>query len=407
MLAVNKKSEVLSANTIIEKLFEKATLSPVLPDIIKNATNILIILPDITRKCGAKKFLKNIISLIKENNKVFSIIFATGTHRSLEYSEMTYIIGEEVFEEEKQHIIKHTSEDLKNHIYYGKTKHGTPVLLNKAFFDNDTIIIISAVSYHYFAGFGGGKKLILPGIAATSAVINNHKLVLDEVRKCRNPLATTGNIKLNPVNDDIIEAVIMATKNKTIFAINTIIDSNGNIVDLTCGELFISHINLCNRLKEITSFEVTDKYNILFVSCGGFPADINMIQAQKSLNRVENIVNDGGIIFFFARCRDGFGNDYFKDFFKYKSSKEMFKALLEDYKINRQTAYSLKINTERFKVYLYSDFTEKESLQMGFKKLRKIEDISTFDFKGEKAGIVPEAYNSYFSLDKLSDSSDS
>ncbi len=198
------------------------------------------------------------------------------------------------------------------------------------------------------------------------------------------------------MHDDIVEAVMIARAGKNFFAINTILNDKGKIVDVEGGDLFISHIKACERLKELTKVEVSDKYDFVICSCGGFPKDINMIQAQKSIDRVKNIVREGGKIVFFAECRDGYGNETFENFFDYPSSTEMVKKLFEEYKINRQTAFNLRNITEHFECYLYSRFDEEESKRMGFVKINDTGEINELLKEGERVAFVPNASLVYF-----------
>ena len=266
-------------------------------------------------------------------------------------------------------------------------------MLNKVFNESDLIISISSISYHYFAGFGGGRKMIIPGISATKTALHNHRLVIDEKKITKNPEAKAGNLKGNPVHNDMIEGVMIAKSNKELFAINTIIDEGENIIDIEAGDLFLSHLKACTKYKEMTSINVSEKYDILIVSSGGYPKDINMIQAHKSLNRIQNIVKEGGTIFFFAESIDGYGNKYFEDFFDCKTSEEMMGELIKNYQINKQTAYSLKVLTEKFNVYLFSNFNEFDSERMGFKKLNSIKDMENYNFDNKNLCFIPSAYN--------------
>ncbi|BAI81589.1 conserved hypothetical protein [Deferribacter desulfuricans SSM1] len=392
-------SAPLSGKEILERLDNEPIYSENLTYFIKHARKILFIVPDITRKSGLQIFIKDLIEKIETFKKEFSIIFATGTHRKVTDEEKKWILTEEVYNKYKHLLIDHDPDNMDNLVYFGKTKNGTPILLNKAYLEHDTIIPIASVSYHYFAGFGGGRKMILPGIAARKSALNNHKLVLDERNMRKHPLATTGNLKQNPVNDDIVEAVMIARRGKFFFTINTILNDKGEIIDLTCGDLFMSHIEATERLKKYTMITANKKYDTIIVSCGGYPKDINMVQAQKSLDRVIPIAANNANIIFFAECVDGYGNNYFEEFFDITTSEEMFKTLIKDYQINRQTAYSLKIKTENYNVFLYSNFSESDCKRMGFIKINSIEEINNIINNANNIAIVPDAYNVFFNTD--------
>lgn len=395
-LELKHKKLPLKKSNILDRVFSPSPNMPGLLELIDKARKILILVPDITRKSGVKHFLYEIIEHIDDKKINFNIIFAIGTHRAVSEVEMKEILDVKLFDNIKEHIVIHNPDNLDSHTYYGKTKSGTPVLLNKVFIESDLIISIASISYHYFAGFGGGRKMIIPGISATKTALHNHRLLIDEKKLIRKPEAKAGNLKGNPVHNDIVEGVMIAKANKELFAINTIIDEEENIIDLEAGDLFLSHLRACTKYREMTSINVTKKYDILIVSCGGFPKDINMIQAHKSLNRIQNIVKEGGTIFFFAECIDGYGNKHFENFFEYKTSGAMIRELIKDYQINKQTAYSLKLLTEKFNVYLYSALNKSDTERMGFKKLESLEVIEHYNFNNKSIAFVPSAYSVFF-----------
>lgn len=399
LLSIEKDENIMSLEDIKQYLNNNAVMMEGIEDIVKSSDRILLILPDITRKSGADIFLSYIIDILERYKKEFNIIFATGTHRKLTNDEKISILTENIYKRYENKIINHDCDNIAEHFYFGKTRNNTPILINNAYTKADTIITIGAVSYHYFAGFGGGRKLIIPGISSRKTALHNHKLVLDQTNRCKNPNASTANLKNNPVHQDILEALMIARRGKTFFSINTILDEKNRIIDLTCGDIFMSHLEACNRLMEKTTIKVDKKYKNVIVSAGGFPKDINMVQAQKSIDRVRNIVEIGGNIFFFAECIDGYGESHFQKFFDIKNSSEMFDSLLLDYQINRQTAYNLRKITEDFNCYLFSSFSKEDTERMGFIKLQNIENIKKI-IGNEKTAFVPSSYSYYFKLDK-------
>lgn len=381
----------LSAKEILNKINNQPYSSESLEEMVQQAGKILFILPDITRKSGAEYFIHDLIDIVKTYKKPFSVIFAIGTHRQLTEKEKKEILTDEIYDKYADRIIDHDPDDMDNMIYYGKTKHNTPVLLNKGYYTHDTIIPVASVSYHYFAGFGGGRKMLLPGIASRKSALINHKLALDERLRKRHPYAVTGNLKGNPVHDDIVQAVMIARAGKNFFAINTLLNDEGKVVDVEGGDLFLSHIKSCERLKQLTQINTEKRYDAVICSCGGFPKDINMIQAQKSLDRVAPIVKKGGKIIFFAECKDGYGNDTFKRFFDYKSSEDMVDVLFKQYQINRQTAFNLRKITEEYKCYLYSGISEEDAEKMGFQKISGLKDVDDIVKDCGEIAYVPNA----------------
>lgn len=362
-------------------------------EIVEDANKILIVLPDSTRKSGAERILPGLMAKIEELGKEFHFIVAVGTHRPPSEDELKAILTPDIYEKHADKLIKHNSDDYDMHDYYGVTKRKTTVLINKAYREHDTIITIGSVSYHYFAGYGGGRKMIVPGLASKKTIMANHKLALDAAAKKRHTGAVTGNLRQNPVHDDIVDAIMIARSGHTFFAVNTLLNNEGELIDLTCGDLFMSHMKAAELLDGMSGVDASAKYDFAVLSAGGAPKDINMIQAQKSLDRIAPMLAEGAKVVFFARCPDGYGNKFFQEFFDKATSGDMLDGLIDDYQINRQTAYNLKTKLEAFEVYLYSDFTEEDCKRMGFKKLADPQEAVKLAENAQKTAFFPHAYN--------------
>ncbi|PLX67551.1 MAG: hypothetical protein C0603_09200 [Denitrovibrio sp.] len=393
VIDVDIDKKTLTDEQLVNKLEDDAIYSYGLNEIIEDANNILIILPDSTRKSGAERILPKLIEDIEKQGKTFHFIIAIGTHRPATEDELKKIVTPELYAKYSDKFIEHDSDNYDDHDFYGITKRKTTVLINKAYREHDTIITIGSVSYHYFAGYGGGRKLIMPGIAAKKSIMGNHKLALDVRKRQRHEKAVTGNLKNNPVHDDIVESIMIARSLHTFFAINTLVDADGDIIDMTCGDIFMSHLKAADILDEMSVVDASKKYDLAILSAGGFPKDINMVQAQKSLDRIVPLLAEKAKVVFFAECKDGYGNSFFKEFFDKSTSEEMLNDLLDEYQINRQTAYNLKTKLEAFDVHLYSDFSEADCARMGFTKITDLADVASMSDKAENVAFIPHAYN--------------
>lgn len=379
----------------IQEALDECVYSESYSDCVERAEKILFILPDITRKSGLERFFPSMLAEAEKHGKAVSIIFAVGTHRAVTEDEKKKILGDAIYSKYKDRLFDHDCEDLTAHAFYGITKSKTPVFINKIYLEHDLIVPIGSVSHHYFAGYGGGRKLIFPGIAAKKSILRNHMLALDASGGRRHPLAKAGELNHNPVHRDIVDALMISRSGRNFFSVNTVLDEQGRLLDMVCGDLFMAHHKACEVLDSRFRITPARKYRSLIVSCGGFPKDINMVQAQKSLDRAAPVAEEGADIFFFAECADGSGNSFFRDFFDLPSSKAMLESLLTEYQINRQTAYNLRTLTERFNVYLCSSFSEAECARMGFKKLHSPSDMLPLLRPGETA-FIPSAYSFLF-----------
>ncbi|MGE4318862.1 MAG: nickel-dependent lactate racemase [Deferribacterales bacterium] len=383
-----QKINAMPQSEVIERLTGDAVMSYPLRETIEDGENILIVLPDATRRSGAEQVLPEILSIAEEFKKTVRFIIAVGTHRQPDEAELKEIMTPEIYEKYKHAVLTHDCEDYSSMDFYGITKRKTTVLFNKAYREHDTIITIGSVSYHYFAGYGGGRKLIFPGLASEKSISANHKLAIDAMTSQRHDKAVTGNLRNNPVHDDMVETIMIARSGHTFFAVNTILDENGKIAEIVCGDLFMSHIQAAQKLDEYCGVSIGRQYDLVIVSAGGSPKDINLVQAQKYLDRIIPLVKEGGKVLFLAECPDGYGNKYFEGFFDHADSGSMLKELMVDYRINRQTAYNLKTRLEAFDVYAYTSLDEKDCERIGFKKLNDLNDIKELAEKAENVAVV-------------------
>jgi len=393
VIDVQIENPALSDEKLTDIMENNCVYSYGLNEIVEDSEKILIILPDATRKSGAERILPYVLDTIKKHNKEFHFIIAVGTHRQPVEDELKSIMTPDIYEAHRDKLLVHDCDNYDEQDFYGITKRKTTILINKAYRAHDTIITIGSVSYHYFAGYGGGRKLIMPGLASKKTIMANHKLALNAVERKRDEKAVTGNLRNNPVHDDIVDAIMVSRSLHTFFSINTLLNNSGDIIDMTCGDIFMSHMKAAENLDAIASVKVDKKYDAMFLSAGGFPKDINMVQAQKSLDRVAPMLNDGAKVVFFAECADGYGNDFFEEFFDRASSDVMLNELLNDYQINRQTAFNLRSNLEKFDVYLYTKMSDEDCKRMGFKKLTDIADAAKIAENAENTAFVPHAYS--------------
>jgi nickel-dependent lactate racemase len=211
-------------------------------------------------------------------------------------------------------------------VYLGDSSNGTPMYVNKACVNAHKIIIISSVEPHYFAGYTGGRKSILPGIAGYETIEKNHKLVLNPAAKA---LALDGN----PIHEDMIDAI--KTVKQEIFAIMTVLNKNHKIYAATAGHIHDSFIKAVDKANEIFAAPLQEKTDIV-VSVVKFPQDIDLYQAQKGLENAKLALKDNGIIILVAQCRDSIGPETFANLLK---SCDTAEATIEEIKKNYVLGY--------------------------------------------------------------------
>ena len=347
-----------------------------LDEIIATGQTVLIVVPDATRQTGCGQVINLLIRRLIANGTApheIRIIFATGIHRKVTEAEKEAILTPFIAQRIK--TFDHDPRDLMQLVRIGETSGGLSVELNRVLTEHDHVIIIGGVTFHYFAGFTGGRKLICPGLASSRTISETHKLAFDCKTRSRREGVETGKLDGNAVNEvfmEIVERVAPA------FAINTIVNDAGDIVDLVCGNWRSSHRVACETYAERHIVHVTEKRDLVIAGCGGYPFDINLIQAHKALEAACHGCNDGGTIVFLAECADGLGRDDFLKWFNAENSSVLAETLCEKYQVNGQTAWSLLKKAERFDIRIVTSLGTSDIQKMRLKKIdiQALEDIA-------------------------------
>ncbi len=312
------------------------------------------------------------------------IIFATGIHRPVTEAEKSTILTPFIAQRVK--TLDHNPRDLAQIVRVGETSGGIPIELNRALTESDRVIIVGGIQFHYFAGFTGGRKLICPGLASTRTIAATHKLAFDCESKSRRANVDLGITDGNAVHEAFVEVV---KKFPPHFAVNTIVNEAGEAVDLFCGDWQTSHRAACEFYAANHTIEIQEKRDLVIVSAGGFPHDINMIQAHKALETAARACTDGGTIVLLAECADGLGRKDFLDWFSAKNSNELAERLCESYQVNGQTAWNMLRRAERFNVNIITSLAETETRPMRLQKARFLDEISLVADENTKGYILP------------------
>jgi len=267
---------------------------------LQDAGKVLVIVNDATRPTPTPKVLDAIFDSLSKTD--YHFIIATGVHRSPSEEEFIQIFGD-YYPRIKDRIIVHDARKDADMIYLGDSSNGTPMYVNKAGVEADKIIIISSVEPHYFAGYTGGRKSFLPGIAGYKTVEKNHKLALM-------PEACALALSGNPVHEDMMDAI--KTVKQEIFSIMTVLDKHHQVYAACAGHIHDSFHAAIDRANEVFAARLKKKADIV-VSVVKFPQDIDLYQAQKGIDNAKLALKENGILILVAKCRCGIGGKAFAD----------------------------------------------------------------------------------------------
>ena len=361
--------------------------SSTLEEIVNSGDTVLIVVSDATRQTGAGQIVNLLVRrLITNGIEAFNIriIFATGIHRPVTDLEKDAILTPFIAQRIKAH--NHDPRDLVRLKRVGEIGNGISVELNAAIFEHDHVILVGGISFHYFAGFTGGRKLICPGLASRQTISATHKLAFDCERLDRRDGVGTARLEGNPVHEAFVDA---ASKANISFCVNAIVNDAGEVTDLYCGDWIESHRVACEAFAAEHTISIQEKRDVVIASCGGFPHDINMIQAHKTLEAASQACRDGGMIVLLAECSDGLGRDDFLNWFAAANSSELAMRLCEAYQVNGQTAWSLLRKAERFDVRLISSLSAETAEAMRLTLMQSLKRTLAKTKPESKGYILP------------------
>ena len=361
--------------------------SPPLEELITASDSVLIVVSDATRATGSAQVVNLLVRRLIENGVSpgdIAIIFATGIHRTVRPDEKAELLTP--FIAQRIRTIDHDAYDPAQLIQLGATERGTPVEVNRALKEFDKVILTGAVRFHYFAGFAGGRKSICPGLAAAQTIEATHMLALDFERGGRRKGVVAGRLAGNAVHEecDRIAAII-----DPVFSVNAIVDERGRCEKVFAGHWRTAHGRACEDYAASHSVRIADKRELVVVSCGGLPYDINMIQVHKALDMAALACVDGGLIVLVAECADGLGRNDFLKWFESDDSRALESRLRKAYEVNGQTAWALLTKAERFRVHIVTKLPDDGVRRMRMIPADSIDEALAYAGADAKGYLMP------------------
>jgi nickel-dependent lactate racemase len=371
----------------IGEAIDAPLFSQPLSEIVSPGDSILIVVSDATRESGSAQISNLLVRRLIEYGIAppdISIIFATGIHRAVTQNEKRDVLTPFIAQRIK--TLDHDAYDSSAFIKLGETERGTPVELNRALKEHSHVILTGGIGFHYFAGFTGGRKSICPGLASATTIEATHKLAMDFDRGGRRIGVGPGRLAGNAVHEECENIASMIGPS---FLINSIVDDKGRVARVYAGDWRRAHSQGCDDFVTTHSLKIDSRRDVVIASCGGAPYDMNLIQAHKALDMAAEACSDGGTIILVAECMDGFGRSDFLKWFKCESSNELERVLTENFEVNGQTAWSLLVKTERYRVILVSSLDDDAVLQMRMIPARTIDDALVQTSASASGYIMP------------------
>ncbi len=371
----------------IGEKFDNPIDSKSLEEIVTAGESVLIVVPDATRQTASGQIVNLLVRRLIANGTMpfdIRIIFATGIHRRVTDAEKRELLTPFIWQRIK--TLDHNARDLAQIVRIGETDDEIPLAVNRALLEHDHVIIVGGITFHYFAGFTGGRKLICPGLASSQTIGATHKLAFDCEKKSRRTGVGTGILDGNAVHEAFVEIV---SKLPPTFSVNTITNDKGEATNLFCGNWLTAHRKACDFYAAQHTIKIAEKRGLVIVNSGGFPFDTNLIQAHKALDMAAEACADGGTIIFLAECGEGLGRSDFIDWFGAENSSALAEKLCAKYQVNGQTAWSFLKKAENFRIHIITSLPVEETRPLRIQKARVLEEV-LLNIKPEKKGyIVP------------------
>ncbi|MEB7789795.1 nickel-dependent lactate racemase [Enterococcus faecalis] len=304
----------------VEKSLDNPIGSLPLEELAKGKKDIVLISSDHTRPVPSHIITPIILRRIRSVNKTarIRILVATGFHRPSTREELISKYGKEIVENEE--IVMHISTDDSSMVKIGQLPSGGDCIINRIAAEADLLLAEGFIESHFFAGFSGGRKSVLPGIASYKTIMANHSGEFIDSSNSR-----TGNLTDNPIHNDMVYA---AAKANLAFIVNVVLDGDKKIIGSFAGDMVEAHKVGCNFVKEIARVKKIP-CDIAVSTNGGFPPDQNIYQAVKGMTAAEATNKDGGVIIMVAGCRDGHGGEgFYENIANVKNPNEFLEAAI-------------------------------------------------------------------------------
>jgi len=317
---------------------------------LAHGCRLLLIIPDHTRRCRIDEILRLLLpGLQKRFKPKVEILIANGSHVLQPESVIRELVGDDILQ--SYSVEQHDSRDQSALDDWGMSSLGTPIYLNKKVKVADFIITIGGVLYHYFAGFGGGPKMLMPGVAGYETIRYNHQRTIDADSGAFQANCRTGHLDTNPVFTDLAEIAALIPN---VLSLQVVLNPQKDFVFCQAGPWPEVHRRACECVQATYNLAIERQADVVVASAGGFPSDVNLIQAHKSLHHAFQAVREHGCIVLLAECREGIGSATFMPYFEAGDAKAIGRQLLQDFRINGQTALALRTKAEKATVCLVS-----------------------------------------------------
>lgn len=327
-----------SRDEIIKHALGHPMGTPPLHRLAKAKRSAVILVSGKTRVTGSSYFLPHIMAELEAGSlsaDQATVVFATGTHEAMTPQDKIQVIGE--IPAGRMRTIGHDCHDSNRLVNIGTTVFGNRIMASTTVMEADLKILTGRISHHYFAGFTGGSKSILPGICGFESIRHNHRMVIS-AEGGSDPRAIHGNLADNPVHLDMVEAAGLA---KPDFIFNTVLDHQHRFQHCVAGHYITAHHTGCRMADTVHRRYIDRPARLVVASCGGNPYDINFMQTIKTIFNCEKALISGGTLILVSECPGGIKSGFLR-WFCHPDFADLDRAILADYDLTGHNAYLVR-----------------------------------------------------------------
>lgn len=346
-LHANEVPVGLTGEAEVERALQNPIGMPRLREIVHPGETVAIVTSDVTRPMPTYKVMPALLDELYAagvRREDITLVFALGSHRRQSDEEKRRLAGERAWNE-----IRCVDSDPDDCVSFGTTSKGTPVDITRVVAEADRRICLGNIEYHYFAGYSGGAKAIMPGASTRAAIQANHsRMVLPE--------AKAGALETNPLRMDIEEAGAMVGID---FIVNVVLSEHKEILKAVAGDVTKAHREGCKFLDTLYRKPLKEAADIVLVSQGGAPKDLNLYQTQKALDNAKHAVKDGGVIILIGSCKEGLGERTFEEWMtSAPTAHSLIERIGREFKLGGHKAAAIAMVLERAEVDLVSELDD-------------------------------------------------
>lgn len=391
ILHANEPPPGLTGEDAVRAALDAPIGAPPIEQVVRPNEKIAIVTSDITRPCLTWKILPPLLDRLYAadiKREDITLIFALGCHRRHTPEEQRHLAGERGWKE-----LRCVDSDPDDCVHLGTTDAGTPVDIFRPVAEADRVICLANIEYHYFAGYSGGAKSIMPGVSTREAIQCNHRMMI-----C--PEAHAGKLDGNPIREDIEQAGRILGID---YIVNVILDEHKNIIRAVAGDAVKAHRAGCAFLDALYQKPISERADIVLVSQGGAPKDLNLYQTQKALDNAKHAVRDGGVIIVIGSCREGLGEDVFEQWIQEADNpSDLTERVKKHFQLGGHKAAAIAMVLEHADIYLVSEMPDElvrkcfltpfssvqAALDAAYKKLGPTASVLAMPYGGSTLPVV-------------------